>query len=86
VPSDTAFVRVLVVDEQEVVRHGVTQVLEGDAGIPVVGEAGSVAGRWRGDPRCGRTSPCSACGRPTAAVPRSANGCGPACPGCCVSC
>ena len=43
VPSDTASVRVLVVDEQEVVRRGVAQVLAGDSGITVVGEAGSIA-------------------------------------------
>ena len=42
-PSDTALVRVLVVDEHEVVRRGVAQVLEGEAGITVVGEAASVA-------------------------------------------
>ena len=42
-PSDTASVRVLVVDEQEVVRRGVAGVLAGDSGITVVGEAGSVA-------------------------------------------
>ena len=42
-PSDTALVRVLVVDEQEVVRRGVAGVLAGDSGITVVGEAGSVA-------------------------------------------
>jgi two-component system, NarL family, response regulator DevR len=40
---DTPVVRVLVVDEHEVVRRGVAQVLQGDAGITVVGEAGSVA-------------------------------------------
>jgi two-component system response regulator DevR len=43
VPSDTAIVRVLVVDEQEVVRRGVAQVLASDAGITVLGEAASVA-------------------------------------------
>lgn len=42
-PHDAAFVRVLVVDEQEVVRRGVAQVLTGEPGITVVGEAGSVA-------------------------------------------
>ena len=41
--SDTALLRVLVVDEQEVVRRGVAGVLAGDSGITVVGEAGSVA-------------------------------------------
>ena len=42
-PSETAVVRVLVVDEHEVVRRGVAGVLECEAGITVVGEAGSVA-------------------------------------------
>ena len=40
--SDTAIVRILVVDEQEVVRRGVAQVLDSDVGITVVGEAASV--------------------------------------------
>ena len=39
---DTAIVRILVVDEQEVVRRGVAQVLDSDVGITVVGEAASV--------------------------------------------
>jgi two-component system response regulator DevR len=36
-------VRVFLVDDHEVVRRGVAEVLEDDAGISVVGEAGSVA-------------------------------------------
>jgi two-component system response regulator DevR len=43
VPSDTTIVRVLVVDEAEVVRRGVAQVLASDAQITVVGQAASVA-------------------------------------------
>ncbi|MGY1831160.1 response regulator [Geodermatophilus sp. SYSU D01180] len=41
-PAETAVVRVLVLDEQEVVRRGVIQVLEGDDGFAVVAEAASV--------------------------------------------
>jgi DNA-binding NarL/FixJ family response regulator len=37
-------VRVFLVDDHEVVRRGVAEVLEDDPGISVVGEAGSVAG------------------------------------------
>ena len=36
-------IRVFLVDDHEVVRRGVAEVLEDDAGITVVGEAGSVA-------------------------------------------
>lgn len=36
-------VRVFLVDDHEVVRRGVAEVLEDDAGITVVGEAGTVA-------------------------------------------
>jgi hypothetical protein len=36
VPAETAVVRVLVLDEQEVVRRGVIQELAGDPGIAVV--------------------------------------------------
>jgi DNA-binding NarL/FixJ family response regulator len=35
--------RVFLVDDHEVVRRGVSEVLEDDAGITIVGEAGSVA-------------------------------------------
>jgi two-component system, NarL family, response regulator DevR len=38
-----AVVRVFLVDDHEVVRRGVAEVLEDDDGISVVGEAGSVA-------------------------------------------
>lgn len=41
-PPRDGVVRVLVVDEHEVVRRGVSRVLERDEGIAVVGEAASV--------------------------------------------
>ena len=46
--SDVPVLRVLLVDEQEVVRRGVARVLRGDAGITVVGQARSAgeALRW----------------------------------------
>jgi two-component system, NarL family, response regulator DevR len=43
VQSAAAAVRVFLVDDHEVVRRGVAEVLEDDPGITVVGEAGSVA-------------------------------------------
>jgi two-component system response regulator DevR len=43
-------VRVLLVDEQEVVRRGVAKVLEGDTALRVVGEAGSVSEALRRAP------------------------------------
>jgi two-component system response regulator DevR len=43
VQSDVPVVRVFLVDDHEVVRRGVAEVLEDDPGITVVGEAGSVA-------------------------------------------
>jgi two-component system, NarL family, response regulator DevR len=48
--SDMPVARVLLVDEQEVVRRGVAKVLEGDAGIIVVGEARSVGEALRRGP------------------------------------
>jgi two-component system, NarL family, response regulator DevR len=48
--SDLFAVRVLLVDEQEVVRRGVAKVLEGDTEIRVVGEAGSVGEALRRAP------------------------------------
>src|SRR5688572_5139909 len=41
--SDLSTVRVVLVDEQEVVRRGVAKVLESDTAFRVVGEAGSVS-------------------------------------------
>ncbi|MGY1745759.1 response regulator transcription factor [Blastococcus sp. SYSU D00695] len=43
VPGSGPPVRVFLVDDHEVVRRGVAEVLEDDPGITVVGEAGSVA-------------------------------------------
>jgi DNA-binding NarL/FixJ family response regulator len=43
VQPDPSVVRVFLVDDHEVVRRGVAEVLEDDVGITVVGEAGSVA-------------------------------------------
>lgn len=42
-PSDPVSLRVVLVEEYEVVRRGVARVLEADAGITIVGEAGSAA-------------------------------------------
>jgi two-component system, NarL family, response regulator DevR len=43
VQPDSPSIRVFLVDDHEVVRRGVAEVLEDDVGITVVGEAGSVA-------------------------------------------
>jgi two-component system response regulator DevR len=43
VHADVPVIRVFLVDDHEVVRRGVAEVLEDDPGISVVGEAGSVA-------------------------------------------
>jgi len=43
VQLDSSVVRVFLVDDHEVVRRGVAEVLEDDPGLVVVGEAGSVA-------------------------------------------
>jgi two-component system response regulator DevR len=48
--SDLLAVRVFLVDEHEVVRRGVAQVLENDTEIRVVGEAGSVSQALRRAP------------------------------------
>jgi len=43
-PSRSGPCRVLLVDDHEIVRRGVRTILSGQAGIEVVGEAGTVAG------------------------------------------
>jgi DNA-binding NarL/FixJ family response regulator len=48
--SDLSAVRVFLVDEHEVVRRGVTKMLENDTEIRVVGEAGSVSQALRRAP------------------------------------
>jgi two-component system, NarL family, response regulator DevR len=53
VQSDRLVVRVLLVDEQEVVRRGVAKVLQGDTALRVVGEAGSVSQALRRAPAVG---------------------------------
>jgi len=53
VQSDLLVVRVLLVDEQEVVRRGVAKVLGGDTALRVVGEAGSVSQALRRAPAVG---------------------------------
>jgi DNA-binding NarL/FixJ family response regulator len=50
VRSDLPSVRVFLVDEQELLRRGVTKVLEGDTEIRVVGEAGAVSTALRRAP------------------------------------
>jgi two-component system response regulator DevR len=50
VRSDLLSVRVFLVDDQELVRRGVTKVLEGDTEIRVVGEAGAVSAALRRAP------------------------------------
>jgi DNA-binding NarL/FixJ family response regulator len=42
-PSGSSVVRVFLVDDHEVVRRGVGEVLEDDPGLVIAGEAGSVA-------------------------------------------
>ncbi len=50
VRSELLSVRVLLVDDQELLRRGVAQVLEGDTEIRVVGEAGAVSAALRRAP------------------------------------
>ena len=66
-------VRVFLLDDHEVVRRGVRELLEAEDDIDVVGEAGTAEeALQRGSRRPSPTSPCSTCGCPTAAASRCA--------------
>ena len=49
-------VRVLLADDQAMVRAGFRMILELEEDIEVVGEARTATRRWPPRPRCGRTS------------------------------
>ena len=75
-------VRVFLVDDHEVVRRGVAEVLEDDPGHHGRrrGRLGAPR-RWPGCRPSGPTSSSSTCGCPTATAPSSAAACASGCPG-----
>ena len=72
-------VKVFLVDDHEVVRRGLIDLLSADPELEVIGEAGRWLRRWHGFRRCGPTSRSSTCGCRTATASNCAEIC---CPGC----
>ena len=58
-------ITVYLLDDHELVRRGLRDLLEGEGDIEVIGESGSPTTRGA-SPRCVRTSPCSTAGCLTA--------------------
>ena len=57
---------VFLLDDHEIVRKGVRDLLEAEPDITVVGEAGTAQSALARIPRCAPTWRCSTCGCPTA--------------------
>ena len=75
-------VTVFLVDDHEVVRRGVADLLEDEDDLTVVGQAARSPRRWTGFPLCAQTSRYSTSAFPTATASRCAATCAPRCPGC----
>ena len=65
-------IKVFLLDDHEVVRLGLRQLLEAEADIEVIGEAGTAAQAIARIPRCDPTSPSWTCGCPTVTASRCA--------------
>ena len=59
-------ISVFLLDDHEIVRRGIGQLLETEDDIEVIGEAGTAAQAWPASRRCGPTWRSSTCGCPTA--------------------
>lgn len=75
-------VKVFLVDDHEVVRRGLCDLLSSDPDLQIVGEAGTVAEAKARIRRRGPTWPCSTCGCPTATASSCAATCSPSIPTC----
>ena len=61
-------ISVFLLDDHEVVRRGIVQLLDTEPDITVVGEAATAARRRRGSPSCVQMWPFPTCGCPTDTV------------------
>ena len=73
----TGTIRVFLLDDHEVVRRGVRDMLEAEPDFEVAGEAGSVEEPSTGSPWSRSMSPSSMCALQTAAVSSCAASCAP---------
>ena len=73
-------IAVFLLDDHEVVRRGVRDLLEAEPDIMVVGEAGTASSALAASRCCGRMWPCWTCGCRMATGWRCAGRSGPGCP------
>jgi hypothetical protein len=64
--ADAVAISVFLLDDHEIVRRGIAQLLEAEDDIEVVGEAGTAAQAMAGIPRCAPTPRSSTSACPTA--------------------
>ena len=81
-----ATIRVFLLDDHEIVRRGVRDLLDAEPGITVIGEAGTAASALARIPALNPTSPSSTSASPTATASPSAATCAPRCPSSPASC
>ena len=72
-------IRVFLLDDHEVVRRGLTDLLDAEPDISVVGDAGNVEHALAAARRCARTSPSSTYACRTATASASAGSCAARC-------
>lgn len=72
-------IRVFLLDDHEVVRRGLADLLDAEPDISVIGDAGTVDHALARGPLCARTSPFSTCVCRTATASRSAGSCAARC-------
>lgn len=77
--SAGAPIKVFLLDDHEVVRRGLRDLLDAEPDITVVGEAGTAEQALARGRRSVRTSPYSTCGYPTVTASPSAASCAHAC-------
>jgi len=70
--ADSGAIKVFLLDDHEIVRRGLRDLLEAEDDLVVIGESGSAREAERIIPPCARRSPCLTRGSPTAPESTSA--------------
>ncbi len=77
-------INVFLVDDHEVVRRGIADLLTVDPELAVIGELRRIRRRWLGSRHSNPTLPCSMSGCPTATASNCVVNCSPGCRACIV--